>query len=80
MINIADLEKQALRLGAKDRGRLASILLRSLEDEDDELLSEDEIEKLWLEEAIRRNKEMDDDPSIGRPFAEVMSELRARFR
>lgn len=80
MIDVATLEKQALSLDIKERGRLASVLIRSLDDDEgDDRLSEEEIEKLWLNEAIRRNKEMDEDPSIGRPMEEVMRDLRARF-
>lgn len=77
MIDLATLEKQVLSLNIKERGRLASVLLRSLGDDDGEdHLSEEEINKLWLEEVIRRNKEMDEDPSIGIPIETVMREMR----
>lgn len=77
MIDVATLEKQALSLDIKERGRLASVLIRSLDDDEgDNRLSEEEIEKLWLNEAIRRNKEMDDDPSIGIPIETVFREMR----
>lgn len=80
MIDLATLEQQALSLDLKERGHLASVLLRSLDDDQDgDNLSEEETEKLWLDEAIRRNKEMDEDPSIGRPAEDVMRDLRARF-
>lgn len=80
MIDVATLEKQALSLDIKERGRLASVLIRSLDDDEaDDHLSQEEIEKLWLDEAIRRSKEMDEDPSIGRPGEDVMRDLRARF-
>jgi hypothetical protein len=53
------------------------VLLRSLDDEEsNNKFSEEEIEKLWIEEAIRRNKEMDEDPSVGIPVETVMSEMR----
>lgn len=81
MIDIATLEKQALSLDIKERGHLASVLLRSLDDDDEgnDRLSEEEIEKLWLEEAARRSKEWDENPSIGIPLEDVMRELRARL-
>ena len=80
MVDVATLEKQALSLNIKERGHLATVLLRSLDDEDGEnRLSEEEIEKLWLQESSRRNEEMDADPSIGKPVEEVMRDLRARF-
>lgn len=77
MIDIATLEKEALNLNLRDRGRLASVLLKSLdEDEDVSHLSEHDVEKLWIDEALRRNREMDEDPSIGLPGDLVLSELR----
>jgi hypothetical protein len=42
-----------MRLDVNSRAKLASKLLTSLED-----LSEDEIEKLWAEEALRRDEEL----------------------
>lgn len=77
MIDLPTLERQVLSLNIKERGRLASVLLRSLDDEEsNNKFSEEEIEKLWIEEAIRRNKEMDEDPSVGIPVETVMSEMR----
>ena len=80
MIDVAILEKQALSLNFKERGHLATVLLRSLdEDESNGQPSREEIAKLWLEESMRRSKEMDEDPSIGRPGDDVMRDLRSRF-
>lgn len=73
MIDVALLEEQALSLNFRERGRLASSLIRSL---DDDKLTEEEIEKLWLDEAVRRNKEMDDDPSVCVPGDVVLQEMR----
>ncbi|HEX4965817.1 MAG TPA: addiction module protein [Thermoanaerobaculia bacterium] len=42
-----------------------------------EALSEQEIEALWLEEADRRDQELDADPSRAIPGADVMREARA---
>lgn len=77
MVDLQTLERQVLSLNIKERGRLASVLIRSLdEEEDNNCLLEEEIEELWIKEAIRRNKEMDEDPSIGIPAETVMSEMR----
>jgi hypothetical protein len=52
---IADLEKQALNLPDQERAKLADLLLASLPSD---FTDDDEIE-----EALRRSKEMDEDPS-----------------
>ncbi len=52
-MTIDELKREALHLDASTRARLARDLLVSLDD-----LSEVEIERLWLEEAIRRDEEM----------------------
>lgn len=82
MIDTATLEKQVLSLDIRERGHLAAVLLRSLDDENagDENLSHEEIEKLWFEEAARRSKEWDENPSIGIPGDEVLREMRALLK
>ena len=52
---IADIEKQALNLPDQDRAKLADRLIASLPPD---FTDDDEIE-----EALRRSKEMDNDPS-----------------
>jgi len=52
---IADIEKQALNLPDQERAKLADLLLASLPSD---FTDDDEIE-----EALRRSKEMDEDPS-----------------
>lgn len=52
---IAEIEKQALSLSDQDRARLADRLIASLPED---FIDEDEIE-----EALRRDREMDEDPS-----------------
>ena len=76
MIDFATIEQQALSMDRGSRGRLASTLLRSLDEMDEETMSPDKIEELWLQEIQRRNKEWDDDPSIGIPAEEVFAEMR----
>lgn len=52
---IADIEKQALRLPDQERAKLADRLIASL--------PPDFIDERELEEARRRSREMDEDPS-----------------
>ena len=61
-VNLPDLEAEALKLPVAERARLAESLLASLD-----LLSEEEHQRLWTEEATRRDAELDADPSRGRP-------------
>lgn len=49
------VEKEALALPVANRARLAQRLLESLD-----RLSAEEAEKLWLAEAVRRAREIDD--------------------
>ena len=54
LMSLEELKSEALKLAPEARAKLAQILLKSLED-----LSEAEIERLWVEEAIRRDEEVD---------------------
>ncbi len=49
-----ELKAEALRLSPDARAKLARALLESLEN-----FSEAEIESLWIEEALRRDREFD---------------------
>ena len=73
-VNLPDLEAEALKLPAAERARLAERLLESLD-----ALSEEENARLWIEEAARRDAELDADPSRGRPAADVFRDARARL-
>lgn len=70
-----EIEARALRLSAKERARLASRLLESLE-----VLSEEEGDELWSEEAARRDAGLDKDPSSLRPAGEVHRDARSRLK
>jgi putative addiction module component (TIGR02574 family) len=74
-MELPELESEALKLPLSDRARLAERLLESLE-----ALSEEENRRLWIEEARRRDAELDADPSLGRPSDEVFRDARARIR
>ena len=53
-MDIKALEREALKLSAEDRARLARELLDSLDE-----LSAEEIDRLWLEEAGHRAAQID---------------------
>jgi len=73
--SLPEIEKDALRLPAEDRARLAVRLLSSLEETTE---SPEEIEKIWIAEAERRFRELRDGVVEGIPAREVFTELRAK--
>ena len=73
-MNVIDIEAEALKLPVEDRARLAEALLKSLD-----ALSEEDHQRLWTEEALRRDAELDADATKGRPAAEVFRAARARL-
>ncbi len=74
-MDIQELEAEALRLDAKSRARLAGKLLNSLEE-----LSEQEVTRLWAEEAQRRDAQMDADPDSEFPAEDVFREARSSVK
>jgi putative addiction module component (TIGR02574 family) len=73
--SLPDVEKDALRLSAEDRARLAVRLLSSLEETAE---SPEEIEKLWIAEAERRFQELRDGVVQGIPARDVFAQLRTK--
>jgi putative addiction module component (TIGR02574 family) len=71
--------QEALALPVKERSELAAALLRSIEPEDDEVLTEAEWEAAWAAELARRAKDIDEGRAQLIPAEEVFAELRARF-
>lgn len=69
-----ELEAAILKLDSRARARLAEKLLASLE-----TLSEEESERLWAEEAERRDVEWDAGIRSGRPAADVLRDARAKL-
>ena len=74
-MTINEVEAAALSLDLSGRAALAEKLLRSLEDP-----SQEEIEQLWAEEALRRDEELDAGKATARDGEEVLRELRARYK
>lgn len=74
-VDVQELEAAVLKLDPKARARLAEKLLNSLEE-----LSEEEVTRMWAEEAQRRDAEMDADPGSELPAEDVFRDARSRFR
>ncbi|PIU45766.1 MAG: addiction module antitoxin RelB [Ignavibacteriales bacterium CG07_land_8_20_14_0_80_59_12] len=72
-MTIEELKKEALRLAPEGRASLARELLSSLDS-----LNDAEIEQLWIEEAIRRDKELDSGAASASPAGGVLDRARAR--
>lgn len=70
----AVVETEALKLNPRSRARLAERLLQSLE-----TLSEAECERLWAEEALRRQEELETGTVVALSGEEVFREVRARL-
>ena len=68
------VENEALKLRPEVRAKLAEKLLRSLED-----LSDEEIQRLWAEEAVRRDAELDSGTASMRDAEDVFKDARARI-
>jgi len=68
-----ELESEALKLSARDRARLAERLLESLES-----LTDEENDKLWAEEAARRDSAWES--ATARPAADVLREACSRLK
>ncbi len=71
-MTIEEIKREALQLDPSTRASLARDILHSLDD-----LSETEVERLWLEEAVRRDQEMASGLVQPIPMDEVFAELRA---
>jgi putative addiction module component (TIGR02574 family) len=74
-VKIDALEKEVLRLPAKERARLADLLLSSLDE-----LSESDLERVWLAEAQRRAEQIDSGATQLIPFEEVDKKARSLLR
>ncbi len=68
------VENEALKLKPEARAELAEKLLKSLED-----LSDEDIERLWAEEAVRRDAELDAGTASMRDADDVFRDARARI-
>jgi hypothetical protein len=74
-MSLEQLKAEAMKLTPEARAKLAHALLVSLED-----LSGAEVDRLWVEEAIRRDEEIDSGKVYLRPAHEVLKDARSRLR
>ena len=72
-MSIEELKAEALRLDPAARADLARLLLASLD-----AMSEAEIDRLWIHEAIARDDELDRGAARAYPADEVLARARAR--
>lgn len=73
-MGIEQIESEALKLDLKSRAKLARTLLQSLDS-----LSDEENERLWAVEAMRRYEELKSGTSREIPSETVLSEAYARL-
>ncbi|MEW6350631.1 MAG: addiction module protein [Thermodesulfobacteriota bacterium] len=72
-MNVEEIREEALRLDPEARAYLARELLASLD-----AMSEAEFEQLWVDEAIRRDEELDSGSARAYPADEVLARSLAR--
>lgn len=75
-LTLDQIEAEARKLEARDRAELAGRILETLQDQDEEQAEHD---RVWAEEALRRDREMDASGDPGSPADEVFDRLRARL-
>jgi hypothetical protein len=73
--NLEDIASEALGMNVEARAALAKRLLDSLDE-----LTPEEIERLWVEEAARRYKQLKAGTASSSPSDEVFARLEARNR
>ncbi len=73
-MSLEELEAEVLGLNPHARAQLATKLLQSLE-----ALSDAENERLWAEEALRRNEELETRVTTPKAAEDVFREARARL-
>jgi hypothetical protein len=72
-MTVDEIKREALRLDPETRAELAHALLNSLDS-----LSDAEIERLWIEEAARRDAELDTGTASSSPALDVLARARSR--
>lgn len=73
-MTLEELEAEALKLTPRLRAKLAQKLLHSLE-----ALSDAENERLWAEEAMRRDEELETGAATARSAEDVFRDARLRL-
>ena len=75
VLTVESIEQAALRLQPSMRLHLTRLLVDSLAG-----LGEGEIEQLWLDEAERRDDDLESRRVVGIPGDEVFARIRARLK
>jgi hypothetical protein len=75
VVTVDELMREVMRLDTSERAAIAHELLNSLE-----VLSEAEIERLWVEEAERRSAEIDAGTVDTIAADEAIAQARARLK
>jgi putative addiction module component (TIGR02574 family) len=75
IMNLPQIENEAMALPLQDRAALAQRLLLSLEE-----VSESEFEQLWADESVRRVADFDAGKSMSVSGEEVAKKARALLR
>lgn len=83
-MDVLDLEKEALSLSLPERARLAEMLLRSIDPNGspsarDEVHGVEDHRALWLEEARRRDRDIDSGDAKVRSAEDVFRAARERL-
>jgi len=73
LMTIDELETEAMRPAPEARTHLASRLISGLDE-----LSDSEVERMWLEEAVRPDAELDSGSASSSPVEDVIARARAR--
>ena len=72
-MTVEEIRREALLLDPETRAELAHTLLTSLDN-----LSDAEVERLWLDEAARRDSELDQGTASSSPAQDVLARARSR--
>jgi len=72
-MTVEEIRREALRLDPETRADLAHVLLTSLDN-----LSDVEVERLCLDEAARRDPELDEGTASSSPAQDVLERARSR--
>ncbi len=76
MTELNRIEQEALGLDHRSRAELAERLLRSLDDGPEGSPENGEIQMLWAEEAVRRDREIESGEVETIPYEEVLREAK----
>jgi hypothetical protein len=76
VVQTNDVEAEILRLDPSARARLAVRLIRSLDEE----FPKEDVERIWLEEALERLRQLENGEVDGIPANEVFAEARRQLK